>query len=166
MATSVIRATRSLSAWVVCDTPEVATLATTNGAGVIWRASKGLNQAVQDGMTFLTKQGYERVVIAHADLPLANDLSWVANRLGEVDVVIVPDRRMNGTNVMGLSVSTPGSMEFRFAYGPGSCEAHQDEANRTGRSYHVVPDEDLGWDVDTDDDLVVFETHSLLHRGS
>ncbi len=177
MAAAVISAARNSSVWVVCDDPLVAGFATERGAGVIWRTSRGLNQAVADGMTFLGNQGYDRVVIAHADLPLATDLTWVAdlawvgkssNGLDNQTVVaakattkraitIVPDRRGDGTNVMCV----PTRSAFTFAYGPGSAKAHRMEAKRLGLPVRVVANEELGWDVDTPEDLAVFDPTTL-----
>ena len=157
MAGTVIAAARFLPVWVICDDTAVAAFATGNGAGVIWRQSRGLNVAVQEGVAFLAGQGYEQVIIAHADLPLASDLTWVAEDEagGEVDgVTLVPDRRNDGSNVMCV----PSNVGFQFAYGPGSSSAHQAEANRLGLTLRVIPDEQLGWDVDTPEDLAVFDS--------
>lgn len=164
MAGTVIAAARFLSAWVICDEAAVASFATENGAGVIWRQARGLNVAVSEGVTFLAGQGYQQVVIAHADLPMATDLTWVAadEAGGKVDgVTIVPDRRNDGTNVMCV----PSNAGFQFAYGPGSSAAHEAETNRLGLPLRVVPDEQLGWDVDTPEDLAVFDS-SVLDSAS
>ncbi len=158
MAGTVIAAARFLPVWVVCDDTTVAAFATGNGAGVIWRQSRGLNVAVQEGVAFLADQGYEQVIIAHADLPLASDLTWVAKDKdgGKAGgVTIVPDRRNDGSNVMCV----PSTVGFQFAYGPGSSVAHQAEANRLGLTLRVIPDEQLGWDVDTPEDLTVFDSN-------
>lgn len=152
MAGTVINASGSLPVWVICDDPAVAGFAVANGAGVIWRPAKGLNRAVRDGVGFLASQGVDRVVIAHADLPLATDLTWLGDGAAN-QVVIVPDRHGDGTNVMSI----PADAEFDFAYGPGSCAAHSVEAKRRGLDLKIVPDEQLGWDVDTADDLAVFD---------
>jgi 2-phospho-L-lactate guanylyltransferase len=153
MAGTVIAAARFLPVWVICDDAAVAAFATDNRAGVIWRPSQGLNVAAQEGVRFLADQGYERVVIAHADLPLASDLTWIPEDGGN-GVTIVPDRRNDGSNVMCV----PSNAGFQFASGPGSCSAHQAEATRLGLALRVVPDEQLGWDVDTPEDLVVFDS--------
>jgi 2-phospho-L-lactate guanylyltransferase len=64
-------------------------------------------------------------------------------------VLVVPDRRSDGTNLLSL----PASVGFRFRYGPGSAAAHVDEAERLGLPSVVVDDPDLAWDVDLPDDL-------------
>ncbi len=150
MAATVIAAARPLDVWIVCDDDDVAAFAAEHEAGVIRRPARGLNVAVDDGVDFLTMQGYDRVIIAHGDLPLAESLAWVADFDG---VTIVPDRREDGTNVMCVPTGT----DFTFAYGPGSMAAHQREAERRQLALRTVPDERLGWDIDTPDDLAAFD---------
>ena len=84
--------------------------------------------------------------MAHADLPLATGLAHV---VGAEGVLVVPDRRRDGTNV----ISVPTDAGFRFAYGPGSFERHVAEALRLGLRCEVVDDAGLGWDVDVPADL-------------
>ncbi len=150
MATTVIAASRPLPTWVVCDNTEVATFAMARGAGVIWRPSRGLNAAVTDGFAFLRDEGHTTIVIAHADLPRATDLTWVPDFAG---VTIVPDRRGDGTNVMAV----PASADFRFQYGVGSSRAHQAEALRLALPYRIVDDARLGWDIDVPEDLSILD---------
>jgi 2-phospho-L-lactate guanylyltransferase len=147
MATNVVRAAGPLPVAVVCDDDEVSAWAATLGAEVIWRPGRGLNAAVVDGVGELADLGYERVIVAHADLPHALDLTWVGDFDG---VTLVPDRRDDGTNV----ASVPTRSGFVFAYGPGSFERHQAEAGRLGLALRVEREVTLGWDVDTPDDLV------------
>lgn len=149
MAAGVLTAAAPLPVWVVCDSHDVARWAMDNGARVIWRSEPGLNQAVTAGVDFLGRLGIERAIIAHGDLPLASDLTWVGAFDG---VTIVPDRRGEGTNVMAV----PTSAGFVFAYGAGSAPKHRQEAERLSLPVRVVADERLGWDVDTPDDLDVF----------
>ncbi len=86
------------------------------------------------------------MIVAHADLPLATDLTWLADTDG---VTLVPDRHVDGTNV----ACVPATAEFSFAYGAGSFAAHRDEAGRLGLTVRLVPDPRLGWDVDVAADL-------------
>ncbi len=150
MAAGVLAATHHLPAFVVCDDDEVEAFARRHGAEVIRRAARGLNAAVDDGRAALAELGYARMIVAHADLPLARDLTWVGGFDG---VTIVPDRRGDGTNVLGV----PTAAAFAFAYGPGSAAAHTAEAERQGLALRVVPDDALGWDVDVPDDLTALD---------
>jgi 2-phospho-L-lactate guanylyltransferase len=87
-----------------------------------------------------------QAIVAHADLPLATHLDWLAEFPG---VSLVPDRRFDGTNVLSLPTSVP----FRFAYGAGSFGRHRAEAARLDLPARIVQDAHLGWDVDLPADL-------------
>ena len=147
MATKVVDAAAPLPVAVVCDDDAVAAWAATVGATVIWRPGRGLNAAVTDGVEQLAADGFERVIVAHADLPHARDLTWVADFAG---VTLVPDRHDDGTNV----VSVPTDAGFRFAYGPASFARHVAEAGRLDLPLRVERSPRLGWDVDLPADLV------------
>jgi 2-phospho-L-lactate guanylyltransferase len=147
MATAVVRAAGALPVVVVCDDDEVRAWALGLHVEVLWTPGLGLNGAVEAGVAHLAGRGTERAVVAHADLPRASDLAWVAE--GDADVTIVPDRHGDGTNVIAL----PSGAGFAFAYGAGSCAAHQAAARRRGLTVAVVPHDDLGWDVDRPEDL-------------
>lgn len=146
MATRVVAAAAPLPVTVVCDDDEVAAWARSVGAGVAWTPGRGLNGAVADGVATLGAAGVGRIVVAHADLPLASGLAALAAGTG---VTLVPDRHGDGTNVLVL----PSGTGFRFAYGPGSCAAHRAEAARLGLAVTVVESDALGWDVDVPADL-------------
>jgi 2-phospho-L-lactate guanylyltransferase len=154
MAERVVRAAGSLPVAVVCDDAEVASWARSVGARVIDEPGLGLNGAVQRGFEHLVARGAAKVVVAHADLPLATDLSWVARFPG---VTLVPDRRDDGTNVACLPAAAAGS--FRFAYGPASFHRHGAEARRLGLGLRVVREPSLGWDVDLPADLAAASVH-------
>jgi 2-phospho-L-lactate guanylyltransferase len=147
MAAAVLLAARPLPVAVVCDDVDVAQWARLRGALVVWEPGRGLNGAVQAGVDQLAVAGVRRVVVAHADLPRAAGLARIASGDG---VVLVPDRRHNGTNV----VVVPTDAGFRFSYGPGSFDRHLDEARRLGLAVEVVDDPLLAFDVDLPDDLV------------
>lgn len=147
MAASVLRAAEPLPCTVVCDDPEVAAWASDHGARVVWAPGRGLDGAVGDGVAALAAGGAERVIVAHADLPLAVDLAWVARFPG---VTIVPDRRDDGTNVICVPTTAP----FPFSYGPGSFARHARAALAGGTPLRVVREPLLGADVDVPADLV------------
>ena len=146
MAEGVLRAAHGLPTAVACDDPEVAAWAIEHGATVAWTPGLGLNGAVAAGVDQLAQLGAEHVIVAHADLPLADDLRWVADFDG---VTLVPDRHGDGTNVLGV----PASSGFRFAYGPGSFRRHQREAAQRDLPLRVVRVANLAWDIDLPADL-------------
>jgi 2-phospho-L-lactate guanylyltransferase len=145
MAERVVWAAGDLPVAVVCDDADVAAWARQRGALVVWEPGRGLNGAVEAGVAQLAAAGVERVVVAHADLPLASGLA----DLDEGGVTLVPDRGEDGTNV----VCIPTRAGFRFAYGPGSFARHRLEAARLGLSLHVVHNAGLAYDVDLPSDL-------------
>ena len=150
MASTVVRAAGDLPVHVVCDDEDVAHWARSIGAVVLWKPGHGLNGAVTDGVAELAALGFERAVIAHADLPHAVDFDPLMAPPGDDIVVIVPDRHADGTNV----ISVPTGIGFEFAYGPGSSSRHATEARRLGVRVSIVEDARLGWDVDRPEDLV------------
>ena len=146
MAATVVAAAGTLPVVVVCDDDDVRRWAEGLGVEVLWTPGVGLNGAVEAGVGHVGAGGHDRAVVAHADLPLATDLAWVAAFDG---VTLVPDRHGDGTNV----ACVPTASGFRFAYGGGSCARHEAEALRLGLPVRVVPDARLGWDVDRPADL-------------
>ena len=89
MAARVIAAAHDLDVFVVHDEDDVAMWAATHGALAIRPEVPGLNEAVTYGCDHLRTRGYRRAIIAHADLPLAEDLRVV---ITESPVAIVTDR--------------------------------------------------------------------------
>jgi len=148
MAARVLRAAGSLPVVVVCDDDEVRAWAKRQGAEALWTPGLGLNGAVEAGVAHVERGGAARAIVAHADLPLATELAWLAAFDG---VTLVPDRHRDGTNVLCVPVGAG----FRFAYGAGSFASHRAEAARLGLAARLVPDEPLGWDIDLPADLVV-----------
>lgn len=146
MATRVVESAAGLPVAVVCDDRDVASWARDLGALVIWEPGRGLNGAVQEGVSRLAEAGVSLVVVAAGDLPLATDLRWTTTFDG---ITIVPDRRRDGTNV----IAVPAASGFAFSYGPGSFARHLEEAGRLALPVRVVHSPTLAWDVDMPDDL-------------
>lgn len=146
MANCVLAAAGSLPVLVACDDDEVADWARSRHAEVVWVPGTDLNGAVTAAYEVCAARGVTRVTVAHADLPKARDLSLV---VGTTGMVIVPDRRDDGTNVL----TVPASIGFPFAYGPGSFARHLEIADTMGLAVTIVRPPELTWDVDEPDDL-------------
>lgn len=146
MAEQVLRAAGDLPVTVTCDDDDVAAWARASGAAVAWTPGTDLNGAVTAAVEQLEAGGVDRVIVAHADLPRATDLTVVAGRGG---AVLVPDRQRDGTNVLAV----PAGSGFRFAYGPGSFERHRAEAVRLHLEVTVLEPDDLTLDIDDPGDL-------------
>ncbi len=152
LAAGVLAAAGDLPAWVVCDDDEVAEFALRRGAQVVWRGG-GLNRAVQGAFVQLGDDGFDRVVVAHGDLAEPRSFeAFVEPSISARSVVIAPDRHGDGTNV----IAVPTSESFRFAYGPGSYQRHRIEAAQQGLELILAAAPELGLDVDTPEDLVLY----------
>ncbi len=148
MATHVLDAARPLEAFVVCDDPDVASWTVQHAAEPLLDHSRGLNAAVAFGFAELRTRGFQKVIIAHSDLPFARDLAWLAEFRG---ITIVPDRVGEGTNV----ICVPTDLDFTFAYGRGSFEKHFLAAKASGASVRIVNDHALAIDIDLPTDVAL-----------
>lgn len=148
MAERVVHAAHELPVHIVSDDTDVARWARGIGAQVLAPGVAGLNASVTAAADVVAASAEPpaRLIIAHADLPLADDLRIVTG----VGVAVAPDSARDGSNVL----SVPTGSGFRFQYGPGSFAAHRDEAGRLGLAYTIIDDPSLALDVDEPGDLI------------
>jgi 2-phospho-L-lactate guanylyltransferase len=155
MAERVVSAAGSRPVVIVSSAPEV--VAWARGLGVAHVPDPGsLDGAAAAGRTWVRDHDLPRVVVMHADLPLAATVDGIADDAGAAVAVIVPDHHNDGNPVLAI----PAAADFAFAYGPGSCARHIAEAARCGLEVRIVRDRALGFDVDDAVDL-----HALEHEG-
>jgi 2-phospho-L-lactate guanylyltransferase len=148
MATGVVQVAAEVPTFVACDDDEVADWAQRTGANVIWGPDLGLNSAVDDGVAHIVADGYDHVLVSHADLAIPGALLQVP-RAG--CITLVPDRRHDGTNVM----SFPAAHPLRASYGRGSFARHLRQAMEMSHvAVEVRGDPGLSLDLDTANDLV------------
>ena len=106
------------------------------------------------GCERLAQRGVSAVAVVHADLPLlaAAEMTQLirAHARPGVDLVIAPDRRRDGTNVM--IVNTRRRPDFR--YGRASCQAHQHAARAMGLTCQIVQLPGAALDIDKPNDLI------------
>lgn len=145
-AESVLSAAQPLATYVACSDDDVAEWATQHGARSVYCPTPGLDAAVATARVTAQQDGYTHVIVAHADLPLAQSLAHVAK---EGCVSAVPDRHRDGTNVLSFPIDST----FVTAYGPGSFDNHEQLAATAGLRFVVVHDPNLELDLDTADDL-------------
>ncbi|MFD6135478.1 2-phospho-L-lactate guanylyltransferase [Isoptericola sp. NPDC060257] len=118
----------------------------------------GLNAALDVGREAALERGAERLLVAHADLPLltTDDVTALlaagapapdGARRGDA-VVVATDRHLAGTNLLVLPAAAP----FRFRFGEASRTAHVAEAERAGLRPVVVRRPGTAVDLDTIDD--------------
>ena len=146
MAARVLAAARPSTPFVVCDDDDVAAWAGEQGAEVLWTPGLGLNGAVDHAATVVAGKGFDHVVIAHGDLPLATTFEHL---ITDGVVTLVPDHRLDGTNVQ----TRPAAVDLPAAYGAGSFRHHLVAAPERGLTVRVVTDPLLARDVDTIADL-------------
>jgi 2-phospho-L-lactate/phosphoenolpyruvate guanylyltransferase len=156
-AMRVVAAANPLPVVIVTSAPEVRSWALEVGADLVDDPGGGLDAAVTAGRDHLRSLGFERLVVAHADLPRAQTLAPLAQDGDRPIVTLVPCHRADGTNVCSVPISLP----FQFAYGEGSFRRHAAEARRVGAALRVFRRADLAFDVDVPDDLDRL-THSDL----
>ncbi len=143
----VLSAAGELPKIVISSDPTVRDFAQNLGCEVIRDNGEGLSSAVQHAYELVAGRGAKHVTVAHADLPLAEDLTTL---IREGAVTIVPDRNHDGTNVISL----PTESGFRFAYGPNSFERHLREAARLNLGISINENPQLTMDIDTPEDLL------------
>ncbi len=145
MAEIVVAAAHDLPVRVVTDDPDVAEWATTVGSVPLAVEAEGLNPSITRAVEIVGGEGIDRVIVAHADLPIAADIRVVVG----AGVAVAPDRSRDGSNVL----SVPTGAGFNFAYGPGSFAKHRAEAARLGLTFLEIDDASLAWDIDDPADL-------------
>jgi 2-phospho-L-lactate guanylyltransferase (CobY/MobA/RfbA family) len=85
-------------------------------------------------------------MIVPIDLPLASISSLSALVNLKEDVVIAPDRKQSGRNVLLLREAAFD--KFEFSYGVDSYAAHVACARRNGLSVGILESESLAFDID------------------
>jgi len=149
LAAGVIKSCSEMAVWVVCEDDDVECWARDLGANTLRSPQKGLNEAVTFGFDSLKSQGIDRILISHGDLVHPEGLPSLMTK---AEIVIVPDTKLDGTNVLVL----PTAIDFSFCYGPHSYEKHLELAQRTEASISVVKDSKFSFDLDDPDDLHEF----------
>lgn len=127
---------------VVTPDEEVAEAARQAGADrAVMASSEGLNAQLAEAAA-LVPSG-DALLVLHGDLPLleAGDLAAMAEE--QAPVVIASDHAGTGTNA--LLLRTPDRF---FAFGPGSCARHREEAQARGLAPAFVRREGLARDLD------------------
>lgn len=154
---------------VVSDDAIVRRVAQEHGASVVSEPAAGdLNAALVAARSAAVARHASAILILPADLPLvtmasldrlldAADAALAAGH-GQQLVVAAPSDARGGTNA--LLLSPPNVIEP--AFGPGSLEAHVRAARAADASVQLVIDPQLGFDLDTPEDLERIDASVLL----
>lgn len=164
MAGQVVAAAKPFPVIVVSSAPEVLDWADSLEIPVI--ADPGtLNAAAEAGVHWAKAGGLSRVVIVHADLPMASRLDHLARDAGAPLVFAVCSRDGDGTPAL----SVPTGAGFTFSYGSGSFARHALEAARLGLGFEQIYDPMLAHDVDAISDLadlpLNLRSHPAVHAA-
>lgn len=157
-----LRASKGIDAVaVVTASREVAAFARTLGATPILQNSDvGMSPALQSALHVLQPMQPARVLMVPGDLPLISSAAVDAVLTAadsDGSIVLVPDRRREGTNA--LLCAPPDALAPHF--GGCSFERHLAAAKATGIATHIIEIEELALDLDCPDDL----TYLHRHRG-
>jgi 2-phospho-L-lactate guanylyltransferase len=158
----VLVSTPGLEVLVVTAEPAVAERARTVGATVVHDPSEtGQSAAALLGITAARARGAERVLLVPGDCP-AMDPGDLAELLavGDVPVVIVPDRHGTGTNA--LLLSPPDAIVP--AFGSDSRRRHEALARAAGVAPRVLELPSLAHDIDTPADLAALDPAAAGNR--
>ena len=130
---------------------EALTLAGKAGMRVLDRPARGHNDAAAGGVSDALARGAHGVMFLPCDLPLLSDgaLDAFAKLFDGHNFVIAPDRHGTGTNA--LIVDAASGIEFKF--GDGSRALYEAWARDAGRAVSICTRVELGFDLDTPEDL-------------
>lgn len=136
-------------------------------AGADWYREtfpSGLNEAAAKAMTNARHQNMHRLLILPSDLPLARACDFEAlammSAAEEANMPIGVRSRDGGTNALLLD---PG-LNWRFAFGPNSYAAHEQEAARLGLMLRAAPPGNIAEDIDTPADLALARAQGSTGR--
>jgi len=120
-----------------------------------------LNNALRRASLFSNVFAKEGVLIVPADLPMLTpeDVEdFLAQRTQPPLMVISPDRRRQGTNMMLIN---PADL-ISFSFGLDSFNKHCDLAEKKGAEVIVYENERIALDLDVPEDYAILRSTSLL----
>ncbi|HEB66255.1 MAG TPA: 2-phospho-L-lactate guanylyltransferase [Chloroflexi bacterium] len=145
------------------DTAALA-LARKHGARTVLEDDEShLNMALARATFVARRFNTHGILVLPADLPLlrAEDVRALLEAARQPPaVVIVPDRKREGTNA--LVITPPGLISYHF--GPGSFRRHCDLAREAGARLEVLELPSLAIDLDWPEDLKLLEEQNLALR--
>lgn len=129
------------------------------------RDAGGLNESAAACGDRITREGFSSMLFLLGDLPLlaAEDITRAAGLGREHPVVLLPDRRGEGTN--GVLLTPPAAIKTQF--GAGSLRAHLAAAKAAGIDAALLETEGFSHDLDTPEDLCeIQKSHSLCPKSA
>lgn len=138
---------------VVSQDLETLDIARIMGVNYVFESgSPDLNNALNQAILEAKKYNIDKVIIIPADIPLVTnkEVDEIINLSGEPpEIVIVPDRRKEGTNV--LLINPPDCI--KLSYGENSFSKHIGLAKDNKTGCKIYESNCLGLDLDIEDDF-------------
>ncbi len=141
------------SAMIVTDCEVVAELARRRGALAVRDEASSLSGIVDAALVRIHGLGPRGVLVFMSDLPdiAPRDVRDLARGIEELDVVVAPDLRQEGTNALAIAPSR----RFPTCFGHADSFArHLARASALGLRVKAHASERLGFDVDLPSDLI------------
>ena len=146
---------------VISYDPSALSLARKFGARtVLENRNTNINRALRKA-TFAAKAiNSSKILIVPADLPLITEddiLAVIKNSGNPPEIVIVPDRKMSGTNV--LLINPIGAIKYDF--GEWSFKKHIEQAERKKINIKICERKNLSFDLDLPEDWEFLKTSMI-----
>jgi 2-phospho-L-lactate guanylyltransferase len=147
---------------VISSDRRILALASSYGCKVLDEVRpRGLNRAITQAAASLQNERVTRALILPADIPNINP-NAINDLLSQMDtspeIVIAPDRHEKGTNA--LYICPLGLIQYHF--GPDSFYRHMTAAKLKGMQIKVFRSADLEFDIDSPEDLAVYQKQKRL----
>lgn len=133
----------------VFDDHEVGTWLTDMGFASIRTTATGLNASLGESIASLQSVGATSCLIMHSDIPCPQPPDAHVIAMSEGLSVVTPDRRRDGTNLLGFSFGN----SFRIAFGHHSYRRHCSAFEERRIDYTSITSDILGFDLDVPADL-------------
>ncbi len=120
-----------------------------------------LNNALRRASLFSTAFSTEGVLIVPADLPLLTPedvTDFIERRTKPPMIVIAPDRRREGTNMLLLD---PADL-ITFSFGQASFDLHTHLAREKGANVVVFENERIALDLDVPEDYKILSSKNVM----
>lgn len=139
---------------IVSYDPTALTISRDYGVRTIQESrNTNINKALRKGTLAAKTFNVNSILIIPADLPLINaeDIRGLLSKSKKApEIIITPDRRMNGTNA--LYINPVGILDYDF--GMWSFRKHVEQAERKNINIEIYNNDKLSFDLDMPEDLV------------
>jgi len=150
---------------VVSYDPSALSLARKYGARtVLENRNTNINRALRKATLAAKAFKSSKILVVPADLPLltGDDLLSVIGEFGDPpEIVIVPDRKMSGTNM--LLINPIGAIKYDF--GEWSFRKHIEQAERKKINIKICSRKNLSFDLDLPEDWEFLKT-SIINNAN